>query len=152
MDAFIGCSLTPASIWAKFEHCGFFLPRYVFFRETFFHRLTKNPDSPPFCHPSLAHHPVQCQHGNLAAEVVHDWSGLFLSHLVIKFLHFKSNPGMEGRWKVPILPVLATFLVPSSVHVKPFLKPNKVIQVWDYTHILMKHIRAQSDSFGDKNQ
>ena len=130
---------------------GNFWPIHAIFCEPFFHQLTKNPDSPPFCYPSLAHHlPYNASMRILAAEAVHDWTGLFLSHLIINFLLFESNPGIKGHWKVPIFTVLATCLVPSSVHVKPILKPNKVIQVRDFVHILMKHILAQPDSLGDK--
>ena len=73
----------------------------------------------------------------LAAGVVHDWPGLFLSQLAIKFLHFKANPRMEGRWKVPIFPVLATCLVPSSVHVKPIFEDQQSdtdLRLCTYTH------------------
>ena len=57
------------------------------------------------------------------------------------------SPGWRAVEKCHFPPVFATCLVPSSVHVKPFLKPNKVMQVRDFAYILLKNIPAQLDSF-----
>ena len=153
MDAFIGWSLTPASIWANFEHYRHFFDQDMPFSVSpFFTNWLKSPMAPNFVTFHWPTTPYNASMRTLAAEVVHDWPGLFLSQLVINFLHFKANPRMEGRWKVPILPV---WLLVWCLHLymsNQFLKTNKVIQVWDYAHILMKHILAQPDSFGDKNQ
>ena len=126
LNAFIGCSLTPASIWANFEHYRLFFDRDMPFSvSSFFTDWLKSQIAPNFV---TFHWPTTPYNANmriLAAEVVHDWPGFFLSHLVIKFLHFESNPRMEGRWKVPILPVLDTCLVPSSVLVKPIFEAQQ---------------------------
>ena len=126
MDAFIGCTLTPASIWANFEHYRHFFDRDMPFSvRPFFTGWLKSQIAPNFVTFHWPATPYNANMSILAAEVVHDWPGLFLSHLVINFLHFESNPGMEGHWKVPMLPVLDTCLVPSSVHVKPIFEAQQ---------------------------
>ena len=126
MDAYIGCSLTPASIWANFEHFWHFFDQDMPFSVSpFFTDWLKSPMAPNFV---TFHWPTTPYNANmriLTAEVVHDWPGFFLSHLVIKFLHFESNPGMEGRWKVPILPVLVTCLVLLLIHAKPIFEAQQ---------------------------
>ena len=126
MDAFIGCSLTPASIWANFEHFWqFFDQDMPFSVSPFFTDWLKTQITPHFVTFYWPTTPYIASMRILAAEVVHDWPGLFMSHLVIKSLYFDPNPRTEGRWKVPILPVLATCLVPSSVHVKPIFEAQQ---------------------------
>ena len=115
-------SFNLSQLWAL-SAC--FWPRYAIFREPFFHRLTKSPIAPNFVTFHWPTTPYNASMRILAADLVHAWPGLFLSQLVIKFLHSKANPGMEGRWKVPILSVLATCLVPSSVHVKPIFEDQQ---------------------------
>ena len=127
-------SFNLSQLWALLA---FFWPRYAIFREPFFHRLTKKPNSPQFCYLSLAHHPIQCQHENFGC-----WGCPWLTRLIyeppsFKKIHFDSNPRMEGRWKVPLLPILATCLVPSSVHVKPIFEAqqsDKGLRLCTHTH------------------
>ena len=153
MDAFIGCSLTPASIWAIFENFWlFFYQDMPFSVSPFFTDWLKTLIAPHFVTLHWPTTPYNASMRVLDAEVVHDWTGLFLSHLVVNFLHFDSNPGMEGRWKVPILPVLATCLVPSSVHVKPIFEAQQSDtgqRLFTHTH---EAYYSTTWLFCDKNQ
>ena len=115
-------SFNLSQLWAFLT---FFWPRYVIFREPFFHLLTKNPDIPPCCYLSLAHHPIQCQHEFFSAEVVHDWPGLFMSHLVINFYILIPTPWWRVVEKCQFCPFLDTCLVPSLVHVKPIFEAQQ---------------------------
>ena len=129
-----------------------FLPRYAIFSEPFFHRLTKNPDSPPFCHLSLAHHPIQCQHENVVC-----WGCPWLIRLLyeppsLKIYISIPTPGWRAVEKCQFFPFWILVWCLHRYMSNQLLKPNKVIQVRDFAHILMKHILAQPDSFGDKNQ
>ena len=153
MGAYIGCSLTPASIEPELSIFYFFWPRYAIFREPFFHRLTQNPNSPPFCYLLLAHHPIQCQHENFGC-----WGCLWLTRLIYeppsyKIFTFRFQPQDGGPLKsAKFCPFWLLVWCLHRYMSNQFLKPNKVIQVRDFAHILMKHILAQPDSFGDKNQ
>ena len=132
---------------------GFFWPRYAIFHEPFFHRLTKKPNSPQFCYLSLAHHPIQCQHENVVC-----WGCPWLIRLIseppsYKIFNFSNPaPGWRAVEKCPFCPFWLLVWCLHWYMSNQFLKPNKVIQVWDFAHILMKHILAQPDSWGDKNQ
>ena len=88
----------------------------------------------------------------LATEVVHDWPGLFLSHLVIKFYILALTPGWRAVEKCPFCPFWLLVWCLHCYVSNQFLKPNKVIQVRDFAQVLMKHILAQPDSLGDKSQ
>ena len=97
MDAFIGCSLTPALIWANFEHFRQFFDRDMPF--------SVNPFSTDWLKTLIVPHlvtlhwpttPYNARMRILAAEVVHDWPGLFLSHLVIKFYITIPTPGCRA--------------------------------------------------------
>ena len=115
-------SFNLSQLWALLA-C--FWPTYVIFREPFFTNWLKIPIAPNFVTFHWSTTPYNASMRILAAEVVHDWPGLFLSHLVIKLLHFDSNPRMESRWKVPFLSVVATCLVASLVHVKPIFEDQQ---------------------------
>ena len=122
-------SLDAAWLQLQFEPSlsifGFFWPRYAIFREPFFTDWLKKPITPHFDTFHWPTTPYNASMKILSDEVVHDWPGLFMSDLVKKNLHFDSTLRMEGHWKGPILPVLATRLVPSSVHVKPIFEAQQ---------------------------
>ena len=89
-------SFNLSQFWAL---SAFFWPRYAIFREPFFHRLTKKPNSPQFCYLSLAHHPIQCQHENFGC-----WGCPWLTRLIseptsYKIFTFQIQPRDGGPLK-----------------------------------------------------
>ena len=99
MDDFIGCSLTPASIWANFEHFRLFFGQDMPFSVSpFFTDWLKPPIAPHFVTLHWPTTPYNASMRILAAEVVHDWPGLFLSHLV-KIFTFWFQPRDGGPLK-----------------------------------------------------
>ena len=95
-------SFNLSQLWA---FSAFFLPRYAIFREPFFHRLTKKRGSLPFCYPSLAQHPIQCQH-----EIFGCWGCPWLNRLISEppnynFFYFSNpTPGWRAIEKCPFWP------------------------------------------------
>ena len=152
MDAHIGCSLTPASIWANFEHFWLFFDWDMPFSVSpFFINWLKIPIAPHFVTLHWPTTPYNASMRILAAEVVHDLPGLFLSHLVIKkFYILIPTPGWKAVEKFQFWPFWRLVWCLHQYMSNQLLKPNKVIQVRDFAHILMKHILAQPDSFVTK--
>ena len=153
MDAFIGCSLTPASIWAKFELFRLFFDQDMSFSVSpFFTDWLKTPIAPHFVTFHWPTTPYNASIKILSAEVVYDWPDLFMSHLVQKIYISIPTPGWRAVEKCQFCPFWLLVWCLHWYMSNQILKPNKVIQVRDFAHILMKHILAQPDSLGDKNQ